>query len=130
MSEFKVGDRVRLTGPSWGSYQGYDGKLVDPKGIYTVTEVCGGEVTAGNAGLIRDLDGGPYEGFEVEKVEKVEAPGAEGATYSVSGEFIRGAKAALTEEYGTSNEELWGDGLLDLYSVIAQELLRKVEASR
>ena len=70
MTEFKVGDKVRLVGEAWASYGGYCEEEFDPSAVYTVDEVDEwGCVYAGNAGLIWE-GGGPLEGYEVELVEE------------------------------------------------------------
>lgn len=72
MTKFKVGDRVRLVGDAWATYDGYDDEVeFDPDAIYTVDEVdAGGDVYAGNAGVVwyGHQHQAPW-GYEVELVE-------------------------------------------------------------
>ena len=74
MTKFKVGDKVRLVGEEWATYEGYGSFEFDPEAVYTVDKVDnGGNVYAGSAGVIeRGSVGTPYLGYEVELVEEAD----------------------------------------------------------
>ena len=74
MTEFKVGDKIRLVGKEWASYEGYFQEAgFDPDAVYTVDDVdSGGIVCAGNAGVIWGWNG-PVEGYEIELIEEADA---------------------------------------------------------
>lgn len=74
MTKFKVGDKIRLVGKEWASYEGYnatpfDATPFDPYAVYTVDKVEEWGVFAGKAGVVYyPKEGRSPLGYEIELV--------------------------------------------------------------